>query len=55
MRNYNSYIEAMPTESNAKTIDIVFENKNNDISVGTQVGEYHSHPAFQAFDVTGFG
>ena len=53
MGNYNSYIEAIPTESNAKKIDIVFENKNNDISVGTKVGEYHSHPAFKAFDVNG--
>jgi hypothetical protein len=53
MGNYESYIEGKPTESNAKTIEIVFENKNNPVSIGTSVGEYHSHPAFQAFDTNG--
>ena len=37
-----------------KTVDIVFENKETPVSVGTEVGEYHTHPAFQAFDSNGF-
>ena len=37
----------------ANGFEIVFENKNANISVGTKVGEYHSHPAFQAFDTNG--
>jgi hypothetical protein len=53
MGNYDSYIEGKPTESNAKTIEIVFENKNINVSVGEAVGDYHSHPAFQAFDTNG--
>ena len=38
---------------NRKVIEIEFENKNTPASVGTTVGEYHSHPAFGAFDVNG--
>ena len=53
MGNYNSVIAEKPSTSNAKSIEIMFENKNNDISVGTAVGEYHSHPAFQSFDSNG--
>ena len=53
MGNYDSYIERKPTESNAKTIEIIFENKNINVSVGEAVGDYHSHPAFQAFDTNG--
>ncbi len=53
MGNYDSYIEERPTTSSAKTIEIVFENKDTTPSVGTAVGQYHSHPAFQAFDVNG--
>jgi hypothetical protein len=36
-----------------KTIEIVFENKNTEISMGDEIGEYYSHPAFQAFDSNG--
>ena len=54
MGNYDGYLEETPTESNSKTIEIVFENKNTEVSVGTEVGQYHSHPAFQAFNTNGF-
>ena len=53
MGNYDSHIASDPTESKVQMIDIVFENKNKTISTGTAVGEYHSHPAFQAFDTNG--
>ena len=53
MGNYNSIINEKPTTSNAKEIEIIFENKNVSISIGTEVGQYHSHPAFQAFDSNG--
>jgi hypothetical protein len=53
MGNYSSVIEGQPTELKAQTIDIIFENKNTKISVGDEVGEYYSHPAFQAFDTNG--
>ena len=52
--NYNSYITGKQASSNAKTIDIIFENKETSISVGSNVNDYHSHPAFAAFDVNGF-
>ncbi|MBE6159672.1 MAG: hypothetical protein E7157_01340 [Lactobacillales bacterium] len=42
-----------PDENNAKEIQIVFENKGTAISNGNAVGEYLSHPAFQAFDTNG--
>ena len=53
MGNYDSFIEEQPIESKAKPIEIIFENKNTPVSVGTEIGEYHSHPAFQAFDTNG--
>ena len=54
MGNYDSYIDGKPTtESIAKSIEIIFENKNTKKSIGTAIGEYHSHPAFEAFDVNG--
>ena len=53
MGNYDGTQDGKPTESNAKTIEIIFENKNTPVSVGTEVGQYHSHPAFQAFDCNG--
>ena len=42
-----------PSTSKAQTIEIIFENRNTEISNGTEVGEYHSHPAFQAFNTNG--
>ena len=36
-----------------KAIEIVFENKNTQVSTGSKVGEYLTHPAFQAFDTNG--
>jgi hypothetical protein len=54
MGNYNSTINEKPTTTNAKTIEIIFENKNDEISIGDEVGEYYSHPAFVAFDSNGF-
>ena len=55
MGNYDNFINSQPTVigSDRKIIDIVFENKNTEVSVGTEVGQYHSHPAFQAFNVNG--
>ena len=55
MGNYDNFINSQPTVigSDRKIIDIVFENKNTEVSVGNHVGEYHSHPAFQAFNVNG--
>ena len=53
MGNYNSVIKEKPTTSKAKTIDIIFENINDEISNGTNVEEYHSHPAFSAFNTNG--
>ncbi len=53
MGNYTNSINGTATNSNKKTIEIVFENKNTAASVGTAVGQYHSHPAFQAFDTNG--
>ena len=52
--NYDSYIEGTPSSYNAKQIEVVFENKNTSPSTGTEVDQYHSHPAFQAFDTNGF-
>ncbi len=54
MGNYNSAISEKPQPVSKDPIDIVFENKNTPISTGTEVGQYHSHPAFNAFDVNGF-
>ena len=52
--NYATYAgTAQPDESNVKEIKIVFENKNTAVSNGDEVGEYLSHPAFQAFDTNG--
>jgi hypothetical protein len=53
MGNYNSVINEKPTKYETKEIEILFENKNNEISIGDEVGEYYSHPAFQAFDTNG--
>ena len=50
---YNSYITGKPSESSAGPIEIIFENKNTPVSVGVEVDDYHSHPAFQAFDSNG--
>ncbi len=54
MGNYTNGINGTATNSNKKSIEIVFENKSTAVSVGTAVGQYHSHPAFQAFDTNGF-
>ena len=53
MGNYNSVINEKLTTSIAKTIDIIFENKNMELSNGDEVGEYYSHPAFGSFNVNG--
>ena len=36
-----------------KAIEIIFENKNTQLSTGNTVDEYLTHPAFQAFDTNG--
>ncbi len=54
MGNYDGYIEnEEPVSVQKDPIEIVFENKDTTPSVGTEVGQYHSHPAFNAFDVNG--
>ena len=53
MGNYNDALASKPAESSVTTIDIIFETKDKTISVGTNIGEYHSHPAFQAFNTNG--
>jgi hypothetical protein len=53
MGNYDNYIEEYSTENNAKQIEIIFENKNSELSNGDEVGEYYSHPAFGAFNTNG--
>ena len=40
-------------ESNAQEIEIKFEGKETPVSVGTQDGEWLTHPAFTNFDVNG--
>jgi prepilin-type N-terminal cleavage/methylation domain-containing protein len=56
MGNYTSAtnISEKIEVNKARTIEIVFETKDEPVSIGTQVGEYHSHPAFIEFDVNGF-
>ena len=49
-----AYNQEAPTSSNAQPIEIVFENKNTSLSQGDEVGEYYSHPAFEAFKANGF-
>jgi hypothetical protein len=53
MGNYEGVIEEKPEAVSKNPIEIIFENKNTPVSVGTKVGEYHSHPAFQSFDSNG--
>ena len=53
MGNYDTKITGYATENKAKPIEIIFENKDTEVSVGTNVGDYHSHPAFQAFNTNG--
>ena len=51
--NYNGAISGKPSPVNHDPIEIIFENKNTSVSVGTEIGQYHSHPAFAAFDSNG--
>ena len=53
MGNYSGSAGSSQLTKNPKTVEIVFENKETPVSVGTAVGDYHSHPAFQAFDANG--
>jgi hypothetical protein len=53
MGNYTDVIDGELVESKAQTSEIIFENKNNKLSVGDELGEYYSHPAFSAFDTNG--
>ena len=50
---YSSTISEVPTTSNAKEINVVFESKDKKVTTGTKVGDYLTHPAFTAFDVNG--
>ena len=51
MGNYNNYGSTASNKN--RTIEVVFESKDTPVTVGTEVGEYHSHPAFQAFNTNG--
>ena len=53
MGNYDIRNTGSATENKAIPIEIIFENKDTEVSVGTNVGDYHSHPAFQAFNTNG--
>ena len=51
--NYSSIISSAPPQPAPKSIEIIFENKNTQVSNGTGEDGYYSHPAFIAFDVNG--
>jgi len=52
MGNYSSLTSLSNTA--VQTIEVVFETKDIPVSTASAVGEWHSHPAFQAFDSNGF-
>jgi len=52
MGNYSSLTSLSNTA--VQTIEVVFETKDIPVSTASAVGEWHSHPAFQAFDTNGF-
>ena len=52
--NYNSTPTQTPGVSDATTIEVVFENKNQTVSNGTSVGSWLTHPAFTTMNVDGF-
>ena len=52
--NYTEFIRATPPGTGVTIVDIIFENKDTELSNGTAVGEYLSHPAFGAFNNNGF-
>ncbi len=55
VESYESAInQQLPSELTPKTIEVIFENKNTEISNGDEVDEYLSHPAFRDFDINGF-
>ncbi len=47
------YIESELENLNSQSIDIIFEDKNTEVSTGTKNGEWLTHPAFTTFDVNG--
>ena len=53
MGNYEGVIEEKPEIVSKNPIEIIFENKNTPVSVEAKIGDYYSHPAFQAFDTNG--
>ena len=53
MGNYNSVYSSSPNGNSKTTIEVIFENKDIPVSTGTAIGQYYSHPAFQAFDTNG--
>jgi len=52
MGNYSSLTSISNTA--VQTIEVVFETKDIPVSTASAVGDWHSHPAFQAFDSNGF-
>ena len=51
--NDGNYTGLTAVKKREKTIEVVFESKNQDISEGSKVGEWLTHPAFTSFDVNG--
>jgi len=52
--NDGNYTKLTGVENRVQTIEVEFENKDTTPSNGTAVGQWLSHPAFQAFDSNGF-
>ena len=51
--NTGSYTGLTSIGDSTQTIEVVFENKNTNVSNGTTVGSYLTHPAFTSLDVNG--
>ena len=51
--NYTGYVSTEKPESNAREIEILFENKHSKISNVAEVGEYYTHPAFTSLNING--
>ena len=52
--NYTSILNETPSSRNKKPIEIVFENKSTSASMGNNIDQYLTHPAFVSFDTNGF-
>ena len=52
--NLGNYTNLTSLSSSTQVIDVVFEDKDTEVSSGTTVSSYLTHPAFLAFDTNGF-